>query len=58
MHASAATITLVPPEDETTVYRTEVLAIIGALSDLVVDVRAIRNRLEEDDEEEEGQERS
>ena len=42
-----------PPNNEPAVYRTEVLAIIGALSDLVVDVRAIRDRLEEDDEEEE-----
>jgi hypothetical protein len=35
-----------------------VLAIIGALSDLVVDVRAIREWLEGDDEEEEDQEGS
>lgn len=48
----------VRPNDEAVVYRTEVLAIIGALSDLVVDVRAIREWLEEDDEEEKGQERS
>jgi hypothetical protein len=38
---------------EPVIYRAEVLAIIGALSDLVVDVRAIRDRLEEDDGEEE-----
>ncbi len=44
--------------DDAIVYRTEVLAIIGALSDLVVDVRAIREWLEGDDEEEEDQERS
>jgi hypothetical protein len=31
------------------VYREEVLAIIGALADLVVDVRAIRDYLTEDD---------
>ena len=58
MRSGAATMTRVRPEDATTVYRTEVLAIIGPLSDLVVDVRAIRKRLEEDDEEEEDQERS
>jgi hypothetical protein len=46
------------PRDEAIVYRTEVLAIIGALSDLVVDVHAIREWLEGDDEEEEDQERS
>ncbi len=46
------------PQDDAIVYRTEVLAIIGALSDLVVDVRAIREWLEGDDEEEEDQERS
>jgi hypothetical protein len=34
------------------IYRTEVLAIIGALSDLVVETRGIRNLLDEDDEEE------
>jgi len=41
---------------ESLIYRPEVLAIIGALSDLVVDVRAIRTHLEEDDEEEENEE--
>ncbi|MDP9304450.1 MAG: hypothetical protein M3O92_08065 [Actinomycetota bacterium] len=46
------------PKDDAIVYRTEVLAIMGALSDLVVDVRAIREWLEGDDEEEEDQERS
>lgn len=35
------------------IYRTEVLAIIGALSDLIVEVREIRRLLEEDDGEEE-----
>jgi hypothetical protein len=58
LQSSAGTITPVPPKDESVVYRMEVLAIIGALSDLVVDVRAIREWLEEDDEEEEDQERS
>jgi len=46
------------PKDDAIIYRTEVLAIIGALSDLLVDVRAIRKWLEGDDEEEEDQERS
>jgi hypothetical protein len=37
------------------IYREEVLAIIGALADLVVDVHAIREAVEEDEgEEEEG----
>jgi hypothetical protein len=35
------------------IYRDEVLAIIGAFADLVVDVGKIRALLEEDDEEEE-----
>jgi hypothetical protein len=35
------------------VYRPEVLAIIGALADLVVEVRAIRRWLQENNEEEE-----
>ena len=35
------------------IYRREVLGIIGALADLVVDVRGIREILEEDGEEEE-----
>ncbi|HEY7018943.1 MAG TPA: hypothetical protein VH297_10795 [Gaiellaceae bacterium] len=44
-------------ERETAViYRTEVLAIIGALSDLVVDVRRVRELLEEDGEAEEDEE--
>jgi hypothetical protein len=38
-----------PPEP--VIYRTEVLAILGALSDLVVETRD-RNLLDEDDEEE------
>jgi hypothetical protein len=42
--------------DEALIYCSEVLAIIGALSDLVVDVHQIRERLDEDDEEEEDQE--
>ena len=37
--------------DEPLIYRTEVLAIIGALADLVVDVGDIRDFLVEDDEE-------
>jgi hypothetical protein len=39
--------------EEPLVYRTEVLAIIGALADLVVETRQIRRILEDDDEEEE-----
>jgi hypothetical protein len=39
--------------NETILYRTEALAILEALSDLVVDVRAIRFILEDDGEEEE-----
>jgi hypothetical protein len=35
------------------IYREEVLAIIGALADLVVEVRAIGDLLRGDDEEEE-----
>ena len=44
------------PEEEPLIYREEVLGIIGALADLVVDVRNIRSLLEEDGEEEEEQE--
>ena len=40
---------------EQVVYRGEVLAIIGALADLVVDVRRIRETVEEDDGEEEAE---
>jgi hypothetical protein len=39
-------------DGEPLIYRSEVLAILGAFSDLVVDVRAIRNAIEDDDEEE------
>jgi hypothetical protein len=46
------------PKDDAIISGTEVLGIIGALSDLLVDVRAIRKWLEGDDEEEEDQERS
>jgi hypothetical protein len=35
--------------DEPVIYRYEVLAIIGALADLVVDVRAIRTELVDED---------
>jgi hypothetical protein len=41
---------------EPIIYRPDVLGILGALADLVVDVRAIRRHLEERDEEEEEQE--
>jgi hypothetical protein len=45
-------------EPEPVIYRTEVLAIIGALSDLVVEVREIRYALREDegDDEEDAEE--
>jgi hypothetical protein len=43
-------------EEETLIYRSEVLAIMGALSDLVVYVRDIRDLLEEPGDEEEGNE--
>jgi hypothetical protein len=36
-------------EPEPVIHRTEVLAIIGALSDLVVEVREIRYTLREDE---------
>jgi hypothetical protein len=42
----------VPPDDEAVVYRAEALAIIGAPADLVVEVRAIREMLEDEEEEE------
>jgi hypothetical protein len=46
-----------PVEREPIVYRTEVMAILGALADLVVEVREIRRFLwEEDDEEEDAEE--
>jgi hypothetical protein len=38
------------------IYRGEVLAIIGAMADLVVDVREIRRLLEQEDDEEEEEE--
>ncbi|HEX5801212.1 MAG TPA: hypothetical protein VFY02_13955 [Gaiellaceae bacterium] len=44
---------------EPVIYRTEVLAMVGAMSDLVVEVRGIRTLLEEDDgDDEEGAEES
>jgi hypothetical protein len=39
-------------DDEALIYRTEVLAIIGALADIVVHLRKIRESLENDEEEE------
>jgi hypothetical protein len=39
--------------NEPVIYRPEVTAIIGALADLVVEVRRIREILEQDEEEEE-----
>lgn len=41
---------------EPLIYRVEVLAIIGALSDLVVETREIRKLLEDEDGEEEDEE--
>jgi hypothetical protein len=41
---------MVASDDEPLIYRTEVLAIIGALADLVVDVGDIRDVLVEGDE--------
>jgi hypothetical protein len=38
-------------DSEPLIYRSEVLAIIGGLADLVVEVRDIRDLLAEDDEE-------
>jgi hypothetical protein len=40
------------------IYRTEVLAIIGALADIVVELRWLRDYFEEDDEEEEDEGRA
>jgi hypothetical protein len=39
-------------EPEPLIYRTEVLSIIGALADIVVELREIRASLEDDEEEE------
>jgi hypothetical protein len=39
---------------EGVIYRAEVMAIIGAMADLVVEVRRIRELLEDDEEDEEG----
>jgi hypothetical protein len=41
------------PTSDTLIYRSEVLAIMGALADLVFEVREIRHILEDEDEEEE-----
>jgi hypothetical protein len=38
--------------DETLIYRTEVLAILGAMADLVVEVKKIRGYLEDGSDEE------
>jgi hypothetical protein len=43
----------VESQEEPLIYRIEVLGIIGALADLVVDVRAIREAVLEDDDGEE-----
>jgi hypothetical protein len=39
-------------EPEPLIYRTEVLGIIGALADIVVELRWLHSYFEEDDEEE------
>jgi len=57
LRSSRAVCILTPAvEDvpEALIYRTEVLSIIGALADIVVDLHAIREELVEDGEEEEG----
>jgi hypothetical protein len=51
-HPAAILGALDPPE-ETLIYRTEVLAIISALADLVVYVNRIRRILEDEDDDEE-----
>lgn len=51
------TIGMLEPDREPVIYRTEVLAIIGALSDLVFYVR-VWERIDNDDEEEEDEEGS
>ncbi len=45
--------TIVRWERDGLIYRAEVLAIIGALADIVVEVRGIRRLLADDEEEEE-----
>jgi hypothetical protein len=45
------TMSRVPTADDALIYRSEVTAIIGALADLVVEVRTIRELLEDDAEE-------
>jgi hypothetical protein len=45
-----ATLLGVRPGDEQLIYRQEVTAIIGALADLVVEVRRIRELLEDEEE--------
>jgi len=46
------TIQCLEASDEPVIYRTEVLAIIGALADLMVELRRIRELSEESGEEE------
>jgi hypothetical protein len=45
-------------EPEPLIYRTEVLSIIGALADIVVELRWLHDYFEEDDEEEEDEGRA
>lgn len=55
MRRPAFFVPAVEASAEPVVYREEVLAIIGALADLVVDVRGIRDTIEEDDGEAEAE---
>ena len=52
---SCATIGRMEGDAGPVVYREEVMAIIGALADLVVEVRRIRETIEEDDGEAEAE---
>jgi hypothetical protein len=45
-------------EPEPVIYREEVLSIIGALADIVVELRWLHDYFEEDDEEEEDEGRT
>jgi len=49
-----ATIVGVDSAGDPVIYRAEVMAIIGAMADLAVEVRRIRELLEDEEEDEEG----
>ncbi len=53
MRGNQSDATIVRWERDGLIYRAEVLAIIGALADIVVEVRGIRRLLADDEEEEE-----